>query len=153
MSKVEERLAAMSLTLPTVPTPLGNYVVAKTVGNLVYLSGSGPRKPDGSYIVGKVPSVCSEEDAYAAAQLVGLNILASLKAEIGDLDRVRQVVKVLGMVNADASFVNHPKVINGFSDLMVEAFGDPGRAARSAVGMGSLPGDIPVEVEMIVEIE
>ena len=153
MSKVEERLAAMSLTLPTVPTPLGNYVVAKTVGNLVYLSGSGPRKSDGSYIVGKVPSVCSEEDAYAAAQLVGLNILASLKAEIGDLDRVRQVVKVLGMVNADASFANHPKVINGFSDLMVEAFGDPGRAARSAVGMGSLPGDIPVEVEMIVEIE
>ena len=153
MSKVEERLAAMSLTLPTVPTPLGNYVVAKTVGNLVYLSGSGPRKPDGSYIVGKVPSVCSEEDAYAAAQLVGLNILASLKAEIGDLDRVRQVVKVLGMVNADPTFTNHPKVINGFSDLMVEAFGDPGRAARSAVGMGSLPGDIPVEVEMIVEIE
>jgi len=153
MSKVEERLAAMSLTLPTVPTPLGNYVVAKTVGNLVYLSGSGPRKLDGSYIVGKVPSVCSEEDAYAAAQLVGLNILASLKAEIGDLDRVRQVVKVLGMVNADSSFANHPKVINGFSDLMVEAFGDPGRAARSAVGMGSLPGDIPVEVEMIVEIE
>ena len=153
MSKVEERLAAMSLTLPTVPTPLGNYVVAKTVGKLVYLSGSGPRKSDGSYIVGKVPSVCSEEDAYAAAQLVGLNILASLKAEIGDLDRVRQVVKVLGMVNADPSFANHPKVINGFSDLMVEAFGDPGRAARSAVGMGSLPGDIPVEVEMIVEIE
>jgi enamine deaminase RidA (YjgF/YER057c/UK114 family) len=153
MSKVEERLAALSLTLPTVPTPLGNYVVAKIVGNLVYLSGSGPRKPDGSYIVGKVPSVCSEEDAYAAAQLVGLNILASLKAEIGDLDRVRQVVKVLGMVNADPSFANHPKVINGFSDLMVEAFGDPGRAARSAVGMGSLPGDIPVEVEMIVEIE
>ncbi len=153
MSKVEERLAALSLTLPTVPTPLGNYVVAKTVGNLVYLSGSGPRKSDGSYIVGKVPSVCSEEDAYAAAQLVGLNILASLKAEIGDLDRVRQVVKVLGMVNADPSFANHPKVINGFSDLMVEAFGDPGRAARSAVGMGSLPGDIPVEVEMIVEIE
>ena len=153
MSKVEERLSAMSLTLPTVPTPLGNYVVAKTVGKLVYLSGSGPRKSDGSYIVGKVPSVCSEEDAYAAAQLVGLNILASLKAEIGDLDRVRQVVKVLGMVNADPSFANHPKVINGFSDLMVEAFGDPGRAARSAVGMGSLPGDIPVEVEMIVEIE
>ncbi len=153
MSKVEERLAAMSLTLPTVPTPLGNYVVAKTVGNLVYLSGSGPRKPDDSYIVGKVPSVCSEEDAYAAAQLAGLNILASLKAEIGDLDRVRQVVKVLGMVNADPSFANHPKVINGFSDLMVEAFGDPGRAARSAVGMGSLPGNIPVEVEMIVEIE
>ncbi|HIG13795.1 MAG TPA: RidA family protein [Gammaproteobacteria bacterium] len=153
MSKVEERLAAMSLTLPTVPTPLGNYVVAKTVGNLVYLSGSGPRKPDDSYIVGKVPSVCSEEDAYAAAQLAGLNILASLKAEIGDLDRVRQVVKVLGMVNADPSFANHPKIINGFSDLMVEAFGDPGRAARSAVGMGSLPGNIPVEVEMIVEIE
>jgi len=152
MSKVEERLAAMSLTLPTVPTPLGNYVVAKTVGHLVYVSGHGPRRPDGTYVVGRVPSVCSEEDAYAAAQLVGLGCLASLKAEIGDLDRVKQVVKVLGMVNADPSFTNHPTVINGFSDLMVEAFGDSGRAARSAVGMGSLPGDIPVEVEMIVEI-
>ena len=152
MSKVEERLSAMSLTLPTVPTPLGNYVVAKTVGNLVYVSGHGPRRPDGTYVVGRVPSVCSEEDAYAAAQLVGLGCLASLKAEIGDLDRVKQVVKVLGMVNADPSFTNHPTVINGFSDLMVEAFGDSGRAARSAVGMGSLPGDIPVEVEMIVEI-
>ena len=152
MSKVEERLAAMSLTLPTVPTPLGNYVVAKTVGHLVYVSGHGPRRPDGTYVVGRVPSVCSEEDAYAAAQLVGLGCLASLKAEIGDLDRVKQVVKVLGMVNADPSFTNHPTVINGFSDLMVEAFGESGRAARSAVGMGSLPGDIPVEVEMIVEI-
>ena len=152
MSKVEERLSAMSLTLPTVPTPLGNYVVAKTVGNLVYVSGHGPRRNDGTYVVGRVPSVCSEEDAYAAAQLVGLGCLASLKAEIGDLDRVKQVVKVLGMVNADPSFVNHPTVINGFSDLMVEVFGDSGRAARSAVGMGSLPGDIPVEVEMIVEI-
>lgn len=152
MSKVEERLSAMSLTLPTVPTPLGNYVVAKTVGNLVYVSGHGPRRNDGTYVVGRVPSVCSEEDAYAAAQLVGLGCLASLKAEIGDLDRVKQVVKVLGMVNADPSFTNHPTVINGFSDLMVEAFGDSGRAARSAVGMGSLPGDIPVEVEMIVEI-
>ena len=152
MSKVEERLSAMSLTLPTVPTPLGNYVVAKTVGNLVYVSGHGPRRNDGTYVVGRVPSVCSEEDAYAAAQLVGLGCLASVKAEIGDLDRVKQVVKVLGMVNADPSFTNHPTVINGFSDLMVEAFGDSGRAARSAVGMGSLPGDIPVEVEMIVEI-
>ena len=152
MSKVEDRLAAMSLTLPTVPTPLGNYVVAKTVGNLVYVSGHGPRRHDRTYVVGRVPSVCSEEDAYAAAQLVGLGCLASLKEEIGDLDRVKQVVKVLGMVNADPSFTNHPTVINGFSDLMVEAFGDSGRAARSAVGMGSLPGDIPVEVEMIVEI-
>ena len=153
MSKVEERLAAASLTLPEPPTPLGNYVGAKTVGKLVYLSGHGPREADGSYITGKVPSVCSADAAYDAARLVGVNCLASLKAEIGDLDRVRQVVKVLGMVNADATFADHPKVINGFSDLMVEAFGDPGRAARSAVGMGSLPGDIPVEVEMIVEIE
>jgi enamine deaminase RidA (YjgF/YER057c/UK114 family) len=95
---------------------------------------------------------CSQEEAYQAARLVGINMLATLKEHIGDLDRVQRVVKVLGMVNAEPGFENHPAVINGFSDLMVEVFGDTGRAARSAVGMGSLPMNIPVEVEMIVEI-
>ena len=108
---------------------------------------------DGSYVTGKVPTECSEEEAYQAARLVGLNVLATLKNHLGDLDRVHRVVKVLGMVNAAPTFGNHPSVINGFSDLMVEVFGEAGRAARSAVGMGSLPMNIPVEVEMIVEIK
>ena len=129
-----------------------NYVGAHTVGNLVYLSGHGTNRPDGTLVVGKVPTVCSEDEAYQAARLVGLNLLATLKNHIGDLDRVQRIIKVLGMVNAEPGFENHPSIINGFSDLMVEVFGDAGRAARSAVGMGSLPMNIPVEIEMIVEI-
>jgi len=132
---------------------LGNYVGAVTTGNLVYMSGHGAPKPDGSYVVGRVPHECSEEAAYEAARLVGINMLATLRAHIGDLNRVQQIVKVLGMVNSESNFVNHPNVINGFSDLMVEVFGEAGKAARSAVGMGSLPMNIPVEVEMIVEIK
>ena len=142
MSAIDDRLAELSIELPDPPAPLGNYVGAHTVGNLVYLSGHGTNRPDGSFIVGKVPTVCSEEEAYQAARLVGLNLLAT----------VQRVIKVLGMVNAEPDFGNHPSIINGFSDLMVEVFGDAGRAARSAVGMSSLPMNIPVEVEMIVEI-
>ena len=126
--------------------------VPKPFGNLVYLSGHGTNSPDGSFVVGKVPTVCSEEEAYQAARLVGLNLLATLKNHIGDLDRVQRIIKVLGMVNAEPGFENHPSIINGFSDLMVEVFGDAGRAARSAVGRSSLPMNIPVEIEMIVEI-
>ena len=139
--------------MPNPPPAQGNYVGAVTYGNLVYLSGSGPMKPDGTFIVGKVPTEISEEEAYQAARLTGLNLLANLKAEIGDLDRFKRMVKALGMVNAEPDFKDHPKVINGFSDLMVEIFGDAGRGARSAVGMGSLPTGIPVEIEVIVEIE
>jgi enamine deaminase RidA (YjgF/YER057c/UK114 family) len=153
MMKVENRLEELSIKLPAPPAPLGTYVGAVTTGNLVFISGHGTAKPDGTYIAGKVPTECSEEEAYHAARLVGLNILATLKSHLGDLDRVQRVVKVLGMVNAESTFGNHPGVINGFSDLMVEVFGEAGRAARSAVGMGSLPMNIPVEVEMIVEIK
>lgn len=148
----ESHLDEHGITLPEPPPPVGNYIGAVTVGNLVFLSGHGPRKPDDTFITGKVGRDLNLEEAQAAARLVGLNSLATLKAEIGSLERVKRVVKVLGMVNAVPEFDEHPKVINGFTDLMVEVFGDPGRSARSAVGMGSLPFQIAVEVEMIVEL-
>jgi enamine deaminase RidA (YjgF/YER057c/UK114 family) len=119
---------------------------------MYYVSGHGPLKPDGEMMKGRVGSEVSQDDGYAAARQVGLAMLATLKANLGSLDRVVRVVKVLGMVNAAPDFENHPAVINGFSDLMVEVFGDPGRAARSAIGMGSLPGNISVEVEAILQV-
>ncbi len=150
---VEERLRELGIELPEPPPPAGNYVGAVTVGNLVFLSGHGPRTASGEYSSGKVGGELTLEQGHEEARQVGLNMLATLRAEIGDLDRVRRVVKVLGMVNAVPDFRNHPNVINGFSDLMVDVFGETGRGARSAVGMGSLPFQIPVEVEMIVEID
>jgi enamine deaminase RidA (YjgF/YER057c/UK114 family) len=148
----EARLKELGITLPSPPKPVGNYVGGVQVGTLLFMSGCGPRKPDNTSITGKVGSDLSTEQAYNAARLVGLNMLANVKALIGSLDRVKRVVKVLGMVNADPEFKDHPKVINGFSDLMVEVFGDAGRGGRSAVGMGSLPSQIAVEVEMILEL-
>ncbi len=150
---VEEKLRELGIELPEPPPPLGNYIGAVSVGNLVFLSGHGPRSASGEYSSGKVGGELTPEQGQEEARQVGLNMLATLRAEIGDLDRVRRVVKVLGMVNAAPDFRNHPEVINGFSDLMVEVFGENGRGARSAVGMGSLPLQIPVEVEMIVEID
>ena len=150
---VEERLRELGIDLPEPPPPVGNYIGAVTVGNLVFLSGHGPRSASGEYSSGKVGGELTPEQGQEEARQVGLNMLATLRAEIGDLDRVRRVVKVLAMVNAAPDFRNHPKVIDGFSDLMVEVFGEKGRGARSAVGMGSLPFQIPVEVEMIVEID
>lgn len=149
---IEARLKELAIELPSPPSPVGNYVGGVQVGNLLFMSGCGPRKPDGSSITGKVGTDLTTEEGYAAARLVGLNMLANIKSVIGDLDRVKQVVKVLGMVNATPDFKEHPKVINGFSDLMVEVFGDTGRGGRSAVGMGSLPSQISVEVEMILEV-
>ncbi len=148
----EAKLKELGIKLPSPPPPAGSYVGAVRTGNLVYISGQGPRKPDNTSLSGKVGADMSVEDAQAAARLVGLNALATLRAEIGDLDQVKRVVKVFGMVNAVPDFREHPKVINGFSDLMFEVFGEAGRHARSAVGMGSLPFQIPVEVEMIVEL-
>ena len=148
----ESKLKEMKIELPEPLVPAGNYVGAKTVGKLVYLSGEGPRLPNG-VISGKVGEDLSVEEGQEAARLVGLNMLTTLRNHIGDLDRVKQVVKVFGMVNALPNFKQHPSVINGFSDLMVEVFGDKGRGARSAVGMSSLPFQIACEVEMIVEIE
>jgi enamine deaminase RidA (YjgF/YER057c/UK114 family) len=132
---------------------VASYVSAVTAGKLVFVSGHGPYR-DGSFqYVGKVDSVVSVRDAQAAAQLTILNSLASLKAEIGSLDRVRRVVKLLGMVNSDPSFERQPEVINGASDLLERIFGGRGKHARSAVGMGALPMGIAVEIEMIVELE
>ncbi len=148
----EATLKKLGIELPSAPKPAGNYVGGVQVGSLLFLSGCGPRKPDNSSITGKVGRGLSTEQGYDAARLVGLNMLANVKAQLGSLDRVKRVVKVLGMVNADPEFKDHPKVINGFSDLMVEVFGDAGRGARSAVGMGSLPFQIAVEVEMILEV-
>lgn len=148
----EDKLAQMGLTLPPVPSPAGNYVPWKRDGSIAYLAGQGPRKPDGSFATGKVGGTVTVETAYEHAKLVGLQILAAAKqAAGGDLSKV-EFLKVLGMVNATPDFADHPRVINGFSDLMVAVLGERGRHARSAVGMGSLPSGITVEVEAVIRI-
>jgi enamine deaminase RidA (YjgF/YER057c/UK114 family) len=149
---VEEKLAQMGLTLPPPGPPAGNYIGAVRVGNLLFVSGHGPRRADGQYLTGKVGRDVTTEQAYEAARLVMLNCLTSAKRELGDLDRIRRIVKLLGMVNCTEDFTEHPRVINGASDLLVELYGEHGRHARSAVGMQQLPMNIPVEVEMIVEV-
>lgn len=148
----DAKLAELNLELPPAPKPGGNYVPVVRVGDFAYVSGHGPLKADKTLMTGKVGAEVSEEQGYLAARQVGLAIIATLKRELGSLDRVVRVVKVLGMVNATPDFQNHPKVMNGFSDLMVEIFGDMGRGARSAVGMGSLPSNISVEVECILQV-
>ncbi len=151
--KVETKLKEMGLKLPPVVKPVANYVTAVRSGDLIFLSGHGPLREDGTLITGKVGADLTLDEGYEAARQTALVLLASLKAEIEDLDKVRQVVKLLGMVNCTDEFLDQPKVINGASDLLVEVFGDKGRHARSAVGMNSLPMNISVEIEMIVEIE
>jgi enamine deaminase RidA (YjgF/YER057c/UK114 family) len=150
---VQERLQKLGITLPPLGKPLGNYVHAVQTGNLLYLAGKGPRNDDGSTPKGKVGREFTVEQGYQHARSVGLMLIAAMQDALGNLDRVKRVVKVLGMVNADPEFGDHPKVINGCSDLLVEVFADKGRHARSAVGMGSLPSGIPVEIEVIVEVE
>jgi enamine deaminase RidA (YjgF/YER057c/UK114 family) len=151
----EARLKEKNLVLPTAPTPMANYVSAVRTGNLLFLAGHGPvRQADGSYPRGKVGKDLSVEQGYQIAREVGLNLLATTRTALGSLDRVKRVVKVLGMVNSAEGFGDQPKVINGFSDLMVEVFGEAiGKHARSAVGMAELPVGIPVEIEMILEVE
>ena len=149
----DAQLEKLGIQLPEVTLPVANYVRAVKTGNLLFLSGSGPKKEDGNYITGKVGSDLSIEQGYEAARITGINHLATLKAELGDLRRVKRIVKVLGMVNSSPEFTEQPKVINGFSDLMVEVFGERGKHARSAVGMASLPIGIAVEIELIVEFE
>ena len=122
-------------------------------GNLLFLSGKGPLKEDGNYIKGKVGVDLTIEQGYEAARITGINQLSVLKSTLGDLRKVKRIVKVLGMVNSNSDFTDHPKIVNGYSDLMVEVFGDRGKHARAAVGMGSLPSNIAVEIEMIVEVE
>ena len=148
----EARLAELNLELPPAPQPGGTYNPVVECGNMAYVSGHGPLLPDGSMISGNVGGDLSEAEGNAAARQVGLTLLATLRAQLGSLDRVKRIIKVLGMVNAAPDFERHPQVINGFSDLMLEIFGENGRAARSAVGMGSLPGKIAVEIEVILEL-
>ena len=149
----ETRLKELGIKLGAPTPPSANFVGAVRVGNIVYLSGQGPVKPDGTYMIGKVGSVFNLEQAQEAARLTGISLLQALKAEVGNLNNVKRIVKVLGMVNAVPSFDQHSQVINGFSDLMVEVFGENGKHARSAIGLGSLPRNIPVEIEMIVEMK
>jgi enamine deaminase RidA (YjgF/YER057c/UK114 family) len=146
----EERLLSLGLVLPSVPKPVANYVPFRWAGNLLFLSGQGPRKPDGLYSVGRLGRDVSIEQGYSDARLVGLQLLAAAKAATGELNRIQAVVKLLGMVNAEPDFADHPKVINGCSDLLVEVLGEAGRHARSAVGMGSLPNRMTVEIEAIL---
>lgn len=149
----EAKLAELGITLPETGAPVANYVNTVRTGKLVFLAGKGPRQPDGKYITGQVGRELTVQQGYDAAKLTAINQLAALKAEIGDLGRVKRIVKVLGMVNAGPDFTQHPQVVNGFSDLMVAVFGEKGKHARSAVGMSSLPMGMAVEVEMIVEIK
>ncbi len=150
---IEQRLSQLGIALPAVSGPIGNYVHAKRTGNLLYLSGKGPPEVDGKMPRGKLGAGMSIEEGYRHARGVGLVLIAALRDALGgDLDRVEDIVKVLGMVNAAPDFEDHPQVVNGCSDLFVEVFGERGRHARSAVGMSSLPGGIPVEIEIIVAV-
>ena len=147
----EEKLKSLGLTLPEVPKPIANYVPFKLDGATIYLSGQGPRKPDGTYHVGKVGRDVTWQEAYEHARITALGLLAAARAAAGELGRV-EIVKVFGMVNAIPEFADHPRVINGCSDLLVEVLGERGRHARSAVGMGSLPNGMTVEIEAVMRL-
>lgn len=149
----DSRLKELGITLSEPSSPVANYVNAVQAGNLMFLAGKGPSLPEGGYITGKVGTDLSIDEGYEAARLTAIAQLAVMKTELGDLNRVKRIVKVVGMVNSDPSFTNHPEVINGFSDLMVEVFGDRGKHARAAVGMGSLPRNIAVEIDVVIEVE
>ena len=148
--KIEEKIKEMGLKLPEIPKPVANYVPAVRTGNLLFLSGHGPEK---SVPTGKVGKDLTLEEGYEAAKNTALCLLSTIKKSIGDLDKVKRVVKLVGFVNCSEDFKDQPKVVNGASDLFVEVFGERGKHARAAVGMYQLPGGIPVEIEVIVEIE
>ncbi|MEC7870495.1 MAG: RidA family protein [Chloroflexota bacterium] len=150
---IDNKLKELGITLKSPPSPVANYIPVQQTGNLIYLSGQGPRNENGEFITGKVGSDITAEEAYDLARNTAINLLSAMNAYLGSLDRVSKIVKVLGMVNAEPDFKDHPIVINGCSDLFVEVFGEKGRHARSAVGMGSLPNNMAVEIEIIVEIE
>ena len=152
VSVAEDRLQELGLELPQVSTPVANYIPAVRTGNLLFVAGQVPRDADGSMITGKVGADMGVEDAYAAARNCGLFALAVAKRELGDLDNVVRVVRVMGLVNATPDYTQQPQVINGFSDLMVAVFGEAGRHARVAYGAGSLPGGAAVEVESLFEV-
>src|SRR4051794_18903625 len=149
----DARLAELKLELPPAPKPVATYVTAVRHGDLLYVSGHGPLRRDGTLIVGKVGADTDVAGGHAAARQTGLAILATLRSHLGSLDKVVRLVKVLGMVNSTPEFGDQPLVINGFSDLMVEVFGEAGKGARSAVGMGALPRGIAVEIEAIFQVK
>ena len=149
----EAKLDSMGIVLPQPAVPVANFVNTVQVGNLLFLSGNGPKKLDGKFITGKVGSDLTIEEGYEAARLTGINQIAVLKSTLGDLSRVKRIIRVTGMVNATSDFNQHPAVVNGFSDLMVAVFGEKGKHTRAAVGMASLPFNIAVEIDLIVEIE
>ena len=152
-SDPEARIKELGIQLIAPSAPVANYVKAVRVGNMVYLSGHGPDKAGGGLVIGKVGTDLTLEQAQDAARLVGISLISTLKAEIGNLNNVKRIVKVLGMVNAIPTFEKQPQVINGCSDLMVAIFGEKGKHARSSVGVASLPSNIPVEIEMVVELK
>lgn len=149
----EARLKELGITLPPAPEPVANYVNGVRTGNLIFLAGKGPKRADGTELRGKLGADLTIEQGYEGARLTAINQLAVLKEMLGDLSKVKRIVKVLGMVNSDPDFVEQPAVINGFSDLIVEVFGERGKHARAAVGMASLPRGQAVEIEMVVEVE
>jgi enamine deaminase RidA (YjgF/YER057c/UK114 family) len=153
MMDIEKKLEDLKIRLPQPPKPVANYIPAVRAGNLLFVSGHGPYDDGRTKLSGKLGKELSIEEGYQVARNVALNCLASVKNTLGNLGKVRRVVKLLGMVNCTEEFKDPPKVINGASDLLVEVFGDPGRHARSAVGMQALPNGIPVEIEMILEVE
>jgi enamine deaminase RidA (YjgF/YER057c/UK114 family) len=153
IKSIDERLKELGITLPDPPIPVANYVPFARTGNLLFLSGQGPRVGLKEFKTGKVGSEVTAEEAYDHARLVGIQLLAVARQALGDLGRVRRVVKLLGLVNGTPDFEKQPQVINGCSDLFVEVFGEAGRHARSAIGAGSLPGNITVEIEAILEVE
>src|SRR5688572_1866956 len=149
----DKKLKELGVELMPPTKPIANYVKAVRTGKLLYLAGHGPTLPDGSNITGKVGRDLTLDEGYNAARQTGISLLSTLKSELGDLNKVKRVVKVLGMVNCHSDFIDQPKVINGCSDLLVAVFGEKGKHARSAVGMNSLPSNIAVEIEIIVEVE
>jgi enamine deaminase RidA (YjgF/YER057c/UK114 family) len=152
MKTLEQRLAELGYTLPAVFPRMGSYELFARVGNLLYLSGAAPKAPSGEWMIGKVGAEFSAEEAYEHARYVGLQHLAVMQKAVGDLDQIKRVIKVLGMVNAAPEFTQYTQVINGYSDLLIQVLSDTGKHARSAVGMAGLPGNVSVEIEAIVEV-
>ena len=154
MSKIADRIKELGITLPESPSPVANYIPVVKTGNLIYLSGVGPAdKPDGTSYTGKLGKDLSIDQGYDAARLTAVNLISRLNGFLDDLDQGKQIVKVLSMVNATPDFLDPPAVTNGCSDLLVEVFGDKGRHARSAIGVATLPGGLPIEIELIAEID
>jgi len=150
---VEKKLDSLNIVLTTPKAPVANYVHVVQTGKLLFLAGKGPKDKTGKNIVGRLGDDMTVEEGYQAARQIGVAQLSVLKDHLGDLNKVKRVVKVLGMVKCTDEFTQQPNVVNGFSDLMVEVFGDRGKHARAAVGMSALPGGICAEIEMIVEIQ